>query len=318
LANVNERAAQLTELLDDHVVDLPEVAAVRQAGMMVGIELAPPPGAQRWGRRVSAHCVARGVLIREPDERFYVYRQVMGTHSQTGLVACCHIEDYAQDIVRKHEKTRKDKEDDRTRHCLELNANSGPVFLTYRGVPVVDRLVAETTARAPLYDFTAVDGIRHTVWRVETAAAPWIEAFAAIPHCYVADGHHRAAAAESRLRDVGDGESKRRCRKRVHGIAALRQHRRPGGGGIGMRGGDHTTVALHALPRHRRDGGGRRTHTPRGHGAGAEARHRGRGTSGMVKRETRRQRHALWYGTGECSGNAMESRGRATGARCVR
>ncbi|MFZ4394765.1 MAG: DUF1015 domain-containing protein [Kiritimatiellia bacterium] len=138
---------------------------------------------------------ARGVLIREPDERLYVYRQIMGSHSQIGIVACCHIDDYARDIIRKHEKTRKDKEDDRTRHCLELNANSGPVFLTYRGVPVVDRLVAETTARAPLYDFAAVDGIRHTVWRVEAAAAPWVEAFAAIPHCYVADGHHRAAAA---------------------------------------------------------------------------------------------------------------------------
>ena len=138
---------------------------------------------------------ARGVLIREPAERLYVYRQVMGEHRQTGLVACCHIDDYAQDIIRKHEKTRKDKEDDRTRHCFELNANSGPVFLTYRGVPAVDRLVEETAARAALYDFTAVDGIRHTVWRVDGAAAPWVAAFSSIPHCYVADGHHRAAAA---------------------------------------------------------------------------------------------------------------------------
>jgi uncharacterized protein (DUF1015 family) len=138
---------------------------------------------------------ARGVLLREAGERLYVYRQVMGAHSQTGIVACCHIDDYAQDIIRKHEKTRKDKEDDRTRHCLELNANSGPVFLTYRGVPVIDRLVAEVTAGAPLYDFTAADGIRHTVWRVDADATPWIRAFAAVPHCYVADGHHRAAAA---------------------------------------------------------------------------------------------------------------------------
>ena len=137
----------------------------------------------------------RGVLLREPAEHLYVYRQVMGSHSQTGIVTCCHIDDYAQDIIRKHEKTRKDKEDDRTRHCLELNANSGPVFLTYRGVAAIDRLVAGVSATAPLYDFTAADGIRHTVWRVDGAAAPWVAAFAEVPLCYVADGHHRAAAA---------------------------------------------------------------------------------------------------------------------------
>ena len=85
----------------------------------------------------------RGVLLRETEERFYVYRQIMGVHSQTGIVACCNIADYADDIIRKHEKTRKDKEDDRTRHCLELNANSGPVFLTYRDTKAIDTLVAE-------------------------------------------------------------------------------------------------------------------------------------------------------------------------------
>ena len=138
---------------------------------------------------------ARGVLLREAGERLYVYRQVMGAHSQSGVVACCHIEDYAQDIIRKHEKTRKDKEDDRTRHCQELSANSGPVFLTYRDAATLDALVAETQRGAPLYDFTAVDGIRHTVWRVEGPAAPWVEAFGRVPLAYVADGHHRAAAA---------------------------------------------------------------------------------------------------------------------------
>lgn len=138
---------------------------------------------------------SRGVLLREPGERFYVYRQTMGAHSQTGVVACCHIEDYANDIIRKHEKTRKDKEDDRTRHCLELNANSGPVFLTYRDQAALDALVADAQSATPLYDFTAVDGVRHTVWRVEGPSAPWAEAFRAVPLAYVADGHHRAAAA---------------------------------------------------------------------------------------------------------------------------
>ncbi len=138
---------------------------------------------------------ARGVLIREPSEHLYVYRQIMGAHSQTGVVACCHIDDYAADIIRKHEKTRKDKEDDRTRHCLELNANSGPVFLTYRDRSTLDKRVADTQKTAPLYDFTAVDGVRHTVWRVDGELAAWVEEFRAVPLAYVADGHHRAAAA---------------------------------------------------------------------------------------------------------------------------
>jgi uncharacterized protein (DUF1015 family) len=137
----------------------------------------------------------RGVLIREPDERLYVYRQVMGAHSQTGVVACCHIDDYAADVIRKHEKTRKDKEDDRTRHCLELNANSGPVFLTYRDTAELDARVADAQKEAPLYDFAAADGVRHTVWRVAGDAAPWTAAFGRVPLAYVADGHHRAAAA---------------------------------------------------------------------------------------------------------------------------
>ncbi|MCL1920906.1 MAG: DUF1015 family protein [Kiritimatiellaeota bacterium] len=138
---------------------------------------------------------ARGVLLREAAEHFYVYRQVMGAHSQTGVVACCNIDDYANDIIRKHEKTRKDKEDDRTRHCRELNANSGPVFLTYRDTAVLDALVAEVQKGTPLYDFTAADGIRHTVWRVDGDARAWVVAFAQVPLAYVADGHHRAAAA---------------------------------------------------------------------------------------------------------------------------
>ena len=147
------------------------------------------------GARALRAFQANGVLLRESGERFYVYRQVMGRHSQTGVVACCHIDDYANDVIRKHEKTRKDKEDDRTRHCLELNANSGPVFLTYRDRSELDERVARVQAGEPLYDFTAVDGIRHTVWRVEGESGAWTEAFRRVPLAYVADGHHRAAAA---------------------------------------------------------------------------------------------------------------------------
>ncbi|HOE60148.1 MAG TPA: DUF1015 family protein [Kiritimatiellia bacterium] len=147
------------------------------------------------GARAFAELQARGVLLREAEERIYVYRQIMGTHSQTGVVACCHIDDYARDVIRKHEKTRQDKEDDRTRHCLELNANSGPVFLTYRTREDLDARVAQAQQATPLYDFTAADGVRHTVWRAEDDPAAWVEAFHHVPLAYVADGHHRAAAA---------------------------------------------------------------------------------------------------------------------------
>lgn len=147
------------------------------------------------GVKAFKHFQDQGVLIRESTERLYVYRQIMGKHEQTGIVACCHIDDYANDIIRKHEKTRKDKEDDRTRHCLELNANSGPVFLTYRDKQMIDKMVEEVKRGTPLYDFTAVDGICHTVWRIEGEARAWVEAFKQVPLAYVADGHHRAAAA---------------------------------------------------------------------------------------------------------------------------
>ena len=165
-------------------------------------EIDLPDGVDIYDERVYAQGVkafkalqASGALIRESESGLYLYRQVMGKHSQTGLVACCAIDDYANNIIRKHEKTRKDKEDDRTRHTLELNANTGPVFLTYRGRPEIDARVKAAEAVAPLYDFTASDGIRHTVWRVEGALSGWATAFAAVPLAYIADGHHRAAAS---------------------------------------------------------------------------------------------------------------------------
>jgi uncharacterized protein (DUF1015 family) len=104
------------------------------------------------------------------------------------------VDDYERDVIRKHEKTRKDKEDDRTRHVLTLNAHAEPVFLTYRPVAAVERLARTATRESALYDFTAPDGVRHTVWRVPDAA-PWLGAFEAVPLAYVADGHHRCASA---------------------------------------------------------------------------------------------------------------------------
>jgi len=135
-----------------------------------------------------------GYLVREDQPHVYVYRLQMGKHIQRGIVGCCHIEDYEKNIIRKHEKTRADKEDDRTRHVKTLNANSGPIFLTYRDVPALDKIVAETEKGRPLFDFDAADGIHHTIWRI-ASSDPVVEAFARVPVCYIADGHHRAAAA---------------------------------------------------------------------------------------------------------------------------
>jgi uncharacterized protein (DUF1015 family) len=120
----------------------------------------------------------------------------MGGHVQTGVAGCFSLDEYDRDIIKKHERTRRDKEDDRTRHILELRAQTGPVFLTYRAAGAVDEVVTRTTAGAPLFDFTADDGIQHTVWQVSTAdERELIGAFDRIPSLYIADGHHRAASA---------------------------------------------------------------------------------------------------------------------------
>jgi uncharacterized protein (DUF1015 family) len=142
--------------------------------------------------------IDRGALVRDPERAIYLYAQeceLVGRHvRQVGVVACCHIEDYLADRIRKHEKTRKAKEDDRTRHVLETNANAGPVFLMHKDDAAIAGLVRRDTAGEPLYDLTASDGVRHTVWKAPDPA-PYVEAFARHDAVYVADGHHRAASA---------------------------------------------------------------------------------------------------------------------------
>jgi uncharacterized protein (DUF1015 family) len=135
-------------------------------------------------------------LVVEDVPSLYVYRLRMGTHVQTGVVASFSMQEYEGNAIKKHEKTRADKEDDRTRHMIELRAQTGPVFLTYAAAPVVDAVVGRVSARAPMFDFTAADGVHHTVWRMDqTEQRDLVAAFAAIPALYIADGHHRAASA---------------------------------------------------------------------------------------------------------------------------
>ena len=159
--------------------------------------------------------ISDDVLQRDPANCVYAYRQIMHGHSQVGIVCCCHIDDYENNLILKHEKTRKSKEDDRTHHVLALNANAGPVFLTYRGVEQINFMVAAATKGEPLYDFVAVDGVQHTVWRIENAQ-PFVEALSAVSYFYIADGHHRAASAwragnELRHRVSGGGTGDEEC-----------------------------------------------------------------------------------------------------------
>ena len=148
----------------------------------------------RRAREALDELLARGTLLRDPEPRLFVYRQIMDGRPQTGVVGCVHVDDYEHDVIRKHEKTRQDKEDDRTRHVLTLDANAEPVFLTYRGRVEIDRMVEAITPTAPLYDFTAPDGVRHTVWPVPDSWA-LARTFDPVPLAYVADGHHRSASA---------------------------------------------------------------------------------------------------------------------------
>ena len=138
--------------------------------------------------------ITGGQLVRESAPSLYIYQQQMGAHIQTGVAALCHVDDYDNNLIKKHEKTRKDKEDDRERHTGTLSANPGPVVLTYRDQPEINTIVAAAVASEPLCSFTAHDGIRHTVWRI-TAPESLVAAFSAVPAVYIADGHHRAASA---------------------------------------------------------------------------------------------------------------------------
>ena len=176
-------------------------------------ELELPPDTNPYSDEVYARAKGNferlqqvGALRRESVPAIYLYRQQMGAHVQTGVATVCHVDDYihervanpkAKDIIKKHERTRQDKEDDRTRLIGTLRADTGPVFLTYRDRSGIDAIVARETAAAPAFDFTAPDGIRHTAWRISNRAMieTLVSEFAALPAAYVADGHHRTASA---------------------------------------------------------------------------------------------------------------------------
>ncbi|HQN38008.1 MAG TPA: DUF1015 domain-containing protein, partial [Thermoanaerobaculia bacterium] len=160
-------------------------------------ELELPEGTDPYAPEVYAHAAenleklrAAAPLVREEEPSLYLYRQVMGQHAQVGLAGCFSVDEYEADLVKKHEKTRRDKEDDRTRHISTLRAQTGLVFLTYRASREVDAIVEAVTAGEPVYDFTADDGIRHTIWRAGGELRDQlVAAFDRLPLLYIADGH---------------------------------------------------------------------------------------------------------------------------------
>ncbi|GHT74058.1 hypothetical protein FACS189456_5160 [Bacteroidia bacterium] len=139
----------------------------------------------------------KGWLVQDSEEYYYVYAQTMGIHTQYGLSACCHCDDYLTGKIKKHELTRKDKEDDRMKHVLAQHANIEPVFLSYPAVPDINAIVSKVIATPPEYKFIAEDKVEHTLWVIKDAAVNQkiTRIFADIPALYIADGHHRTAAA---------------------------------------------------------------------------------------------------------------------------
>jgi uncharacterized protein (DUF1015 family) len=138
--------------------------------------------------------VTEGALVREDRPSLYLYRMVADERAQVGLAACVHVNDYERGVIRKHETTRPDKEEDRTRHALTLRAHAEPVLLLYRDRADIDRRAGREMERASLLDVATSDGVRHTVWAV-AEPTPWLETFGSVERAYVADGHHRSASA---------------------------------------------------------------------------------------------------------------------------
>ncbi len=174
-------------------------------------EIELPAGTDPYSAAVYDRAVANFAKLRatslvvEDEPSLYFYRLRMGEHEQTGLAGCWSLDEYDRNLIKKHEKTRRDKEDDRTRHMIALGAQTGPVFLTYRADAAVDAVARRVTAGEPLIDIAAPDGVRHSVWKISGGDRDsLVAAFGRVPALYIADGHHRAASA-ARARDQFNG-----------------------------------------------------------------------------------------------------------------
>ena len=190
------------------VVNTEEAAKLAEGNMLSFLRVARPeielePSINIYDDRVYAKAAENfkrlcesAPLKLDEGKHLYIYSLKMGDHQQTGILGAASTDDYDNDIIKKHEKTRKDKEDDRTRHVMTLRSHTGPVFLTYKDDAGINSEIAAVTATDPLFNFTAPDGIEHQLWRVDEAKSAKIaELFENVPYLYIADGHHRGASA---------------------------------------------------------------------------------------------------------------------------
>lgn len=207
LLPTEEKVAEVAAVPYD-VVNTEEAAKLAQGNMLSFLRVARPeieldPSIDIYDDRVYAKAADNfkrlcetAPLKLDEGKHLYIYSLKMGDHIQTGILGAASTDDYDNDIIKKHEKTRKDKEDDRTRHVMTLRSHTGPVFLTYKDEEAINGEVESVTATKPLFDFTAPDGIEHKLWRAdEEKSAKIAEFFEQVPYLYIADGHHRAASA---------------------------------------------------------------------------------------------------------------------------
>lgn len=179
--------------------------------MAPGIDLHSDEVYEQAGKAF-AKLIAEAPLIVEEEKCFYVYTLVMNGRSQTGVFGVASAEEYRNGIIKKHEKTRQDKEDDRTRHVMTLRSHTGPAFFTYRPDAAVAAAIAEAMKIAPLFDFTSPDGISHTLRRMDAEDSQKLaKLFEAVPCFYIADGHHRSAAAARTAAECADPDPKAEC-----------------------------------------------------------------------------------------------------------
>jgi uncharacterized protein (DUF1015 family) len=177
-----------------------------------GIDLHDPRVYEK-GKSNLAKLITDKVLVQDPVPCLYVYAQTMNGHVQYGLVGCASVEEYRKNIIKKHELTRHDKEEDRCNHVRVTNSHSGPIFITYRDEPEINAIVSEITRKLPQNDHVAVDGIRHQCWVIDDkeTIGKITSVFESIPYLYIADGHHRSAAA------AAVGEERARVNKNHRG-----------------------------------------------------------------------------------------------------
>lgn len=191
------------------VVNTEEAAALAEGNPLSFLRVSRPeielaPGTDLYSDEVYARAAANfrrlrreAPLAEDPEANLYVYSLKMGNHTQVGIAGAASVSDYDAGVIKKHEKTRRDKEDDRARHVMELRNHSGPVFLTYRDSAAIDAIVREIMKEEPYFNFTAPDGIEHKLWKAGAEKSLELSRIfdTEVPCFYIADGHHRAASA---------------------------------------------------------------------------------------------------------------------------